>query len=221
MVDAAGEVLERWRARSEAEGRAIKFERADVAEGLQGFSHYAYSAIIDKASVRAAGCQGAGRPPLLGLGARRPLSLERLRQRKAAQRLRAMRVADKQKRSSGRRSPLVASPIQQGTLDCLLCRNDGMAAATAAICNMHGALRSPGTLVIVSHSGPDGRLPLLSKCEWESIQVGVMAGRGVRRSAASAHKKPEPCQHMLWETGRRPQAAAPAPGTHTAAASNA
>jgi hypothetical protein len=52
VVDAAEEVLQRWRER--AEGRVIKFERADVCEGLDGYRHYSYNAIIDKASERLA-----------------------------------------------------------------------------------------------------------------------------------------------------------------------
>jgi len=69
----------------------------------------------------------------------------------------------------------------QGTLDCLLCRDDpaGQQDANKAICNLYAALRSPGTLIIVSHSPPDLRLPLLKCCAWESIKVRVVGGWGV------------------------------------------
>ncbi len=61
----------------------------------------------------------------------------------------------------------------QGTLDCLLCRDhpEGEEAAAKALHNLHAALRSPGTLLVVSHSPPAARLPLLNRCPWESIQV--------------------------------------------------
>ncbi|KAI8462904.1 MAG: hypothetical protein J3K34DRAFT_527410 [Monoraphidium minutum] len=119
VVDAAEEVLAPWRARSEAEGRGVKFEVADVAEGLHTYAHYSYHAAVDK-----------------------------------------------------------------GTLDCLLCRNDGERSARAALRNLHGALRSPGTLVVVSHSPSDARLALLRCCEWESIQVKVVSPPGLADAAA-------------------------------------
>ncbi|GBF97274.1 hypothetical protein Rsub_09965 [Raphidocelis subcapitata] len=114
VVDAADEVLDLWRAR--AEGRAVKFEKADVVQGL-GYEHYSYNAIVDKAS------------------------------------------------RGGR-----------GTIDCLLCRDvpHGEADARAALRHLHAALRAPGTLLLVSHSPPEVRLPLLRCCEWESIEAKVL-----------------------------------------------
>lgn len=70
----------------------------------------------------------------------------------------------------------------QGTLDCVLCRDTGERDAKTAIHNLYDALRSPGTLIIVSHSPPDARLHLLNSCHWESIQVIISDGQQTRSS---------------------------------------
>jgi hypothetical protein len=67
--------------------------------------------------------------------------------------------------------------LLQGVLDCILCRPDGVAAATAAVAHLRGALASPGTLLVFSHGPPSRRLPLLRTARWTNITV--RRGRGV------------------------------------------
>jgi hypothetical protein len=93
------------------------------------------------------------------------------------------------RRRRGPRPRPAAGRARQGTLDCLLCRADGARGARAALRNLHGALRSPGSLVVVTHSAPTERLGLLRCCEWAAIQArpSHCATRG------TARRPPRPC----------------------------
>lgn len=63
MADACEGVLQLWRARAADKGQAIKFEAADVVEGLD-YAHFSYNATIDKVG---AWCAAALSPVHKGL----------------------------------------------------------------------------------------------------------------------------------------------------------
>ncbi|KAF6262974.1 hypothetical protein COO60DRAFT_557265 [Scenedesmus sp. NREL 46B-D3] len=74
--------------------------------------------------------------------------------------------------------------IDKGTLDCVLCRQTGEEDAQQALTVIDNNLKNPGTFVMVSHSPPDVRLPLLKRVAWESIQVKVVAPTDLSKVAA-------------------------------------
>ncbi|KAL6754019.1 hypothetical protein V8C86DRAFT_2713852 [Haematococcus lacustris] len=61
--------------------------------------------------------------------------------------------------------------IDKGTLDCMLSGRDGYGRAVAALKVLHETLKTPGTLLLVSHSPPADRLTLLRTVYWHDIQV--------------------------------------------------
>ncbi|WIA18211.1 hypothetical protein OEZ85_009683 [Tetradesmus obliquus] len=74
--------------------------------------------------------------------------------------------------------------IDKGTLDCVLCRETGEQDAQQALTVIDNNLKNPGTFVMVSHSPPDVRLPLLKRVAWDSIQVKVIAPANLGKVAA-------------------------------------
>ncbi|KAF8061933.1 eef1aknmt [Scenedesmus sp. PABB004] len=68
--------------------------------------------------------------------------------------------------------------IDKGTLDCVACRERGMDDAAAALSHVHANVKqsSPsGVFIMVSHAGPELRLPLLERQRWEGgVQVKVL-----------------------------------------------
>jgi hypothetical protein len=74
----------------------------------------------------------------------------------------------------------------QGTLDCILCGASGEGDAAKALATLHTNLKSPGTLLMFSHSPPVQRMALIQSCPWASVQVTGEWGWGGRASRTVA-----------------------------------
>ena len=68
--------------------------------------------------------------------------------------------------------------VDKGTLDIMLTKEDGWQRAVRTIKWIYSRMRTPGTLMVVSHSPPDERIDLLSTVYWHSIIFKVSAGTG-------------------------------------------
>lgn len=62
--------------------------------------------------------------------------------------------------------------FDKGTIDCLLCGGvDGYAQAERAIRHTYELMRTPATLIYVSHSPPVDRIDLINTCYWHEVKV--------------------------------------------------
>ena len=59
--------------------------------------------------------------------------------------------------------------MDKGTLDIMLTKEDGWQRAVRTIKWIYSRMRTPGTLMVVSHSPPDERIDLLSTVYWHSV----------------------------------------------------
>lgn len=91
----------------------------------------------------------------------------------------------------------------QGTLDGLLCKEDGTQEAEAALVNVWSNLKSPGTFILFTHGPPSLRMALLSKQAWSSISV-----RAILPGTATAQGGSQSLQLVRLEAGAVPPASA-------------
>eukprot|EP00955_Chlamydomonas_euryale_P071361 361051-Chlamydomonas_euryale.AAC.4 len=102
--------------------------------------------------------------------------------------------------------PLLPQPTQRfdlvvdkGTVDCLLGARDGWRAAERALRELYERMRTPGTLLLVSHSPPHERMDMLASVpHWHDVQVSVGVGAGRRRMGAFVPHWRERCWRV-WQ----------------------
>jgi hypothetical protein len=59
----------------------------------------------------------------------------------------------------------------QGTLDCILCGADGLAAAARAVDTVYSNLKGGGVFMAFSHAPPSMRNDIFSTCAWGHTEV--------------------------------------------------
>jgi hypothetical protein len=74
----------------------------------------------------------------------------------------------------------------QGTVDLLLITEDGWRKADRALKWIYSVMKTPSTLILVSHSPPHDRIDLLSSVSWHDIQFKVSGTVREQAQAGSA-----------------------------------
>ena len=64
--------------------------------------------------------------------------------------------------------------VDKCTIDVMLTREDGWQRAAQALKWLHGRMRTPGTLMLVSHSPPHERIELLNTIYWHDMKFKVV-----------------------------------------------
>jgi hypothetical protein len=101
--------------------------------------------------------------------------------------------------------------IDKGTLDGLLCKEDGLQEAQAALFSVWSNLKSPGTFIMFTHGPPSLRMPLLSQHKWSSVTVKGVVPVGPAAGAAGVQAT---TAGRLQVAAMDPDAAYPASATY-------
>ena len=80
--------------------------------------------------------------------------------------------------------------MPQGALDAVLCRDNGLEEAEAAILHVHNNLKAPGTFILFTHGPPSLRMPLItSKLKWSQVTIKVLMPTDAESVVAAKHQK--------------------------------
>uniref|UniRef100_A0A7R9V8G6 Methyltransferase domain-containing protein n=1 Tax=Chlamydomonas euryale TaxID=1486919 RepID=A0A7R9V8G6_9CHLO len=90
--------------------------------------------------------------------------------------------------------PLLPQPTQRfdlvvdkGTVDCLLGARDGWRAAERALRELYERMRTPGTLLLVSHSPPHERMDMLASVpHWHDVQFKMVTATSLDKLVTGA-----------------------------------
>ena len=116
--------------------------------------------------------------------------------------------------------------VDKGTLDIMLTTEDGWQRSVRAFKWLYGRMRTPATMLLVSHSPPDERIDLINSVYWHSVEFKVVKATAVEELQAGTKPYKEelmdyPYAVAAWEQQKIVRRAAAAEAEAAAAAAEA
>ncbi|KAF5837083.1 S-adenosyl-L-methionine-dependent methyltransferase [Dunaliella salina] len=77
--------------------------------------------------------------------------------------------------------------VDKGTMDCILSKSGGYPRAVHAMQAIYSHMKTPATLVLVSHSPPQDRMDLFHSLYWHEIKVRVVRPPSIQDLVSGKH----------------------------------